>query len=220
MLAFVTKHFLSIVNLALWLAFGWLIWISGKWVLPFVVPLLFGILIAVLIEPVVKLLCRLKLPRSLATLTTLVVFFGGSFTLVTLLIAKLVIELASFGRQVPEMSTGLVARVQDFVHGTVDFYGTLSPEMSAKVQDTMNDIATALTKFGTGLLNSMKDTVLSVPSTVTIFVLSLLIAFFISKDFRLWQVRFLRLLHPEIRKRGDVVLDVSAKRRSAICALS
>ncbi|PWK11304.1 sporulation integral membrane protein YtvI [Tumebacillus permanentifrigoris] len=207
MLSFVTKHFLSIVNLVLWLGFAWLVLISAKWVLPFILPLLFGILIAILIEPLVKFLHTLRLPRSLASLTTLVVFFGGSFTLVTLLIAKLVIELADFAKRVPEMTAGLVNQAQTLVHTAVDFYGTLSPEMSAKVQETMQSIAHSLTKFGQGLLTSMTNTVLSIPSTVTIFLLSLLIAFFISKDFRLWQVRFLRLIHPEIRKRGDIVLD-------------
>ncbi|KEO80964.1 sporulation integral membrane protein YtvI [Tumebacillus flagellatus] len=207
MLAFVSKHILSILNLALWLAFGWIIWISGKWVLPFISPLLFGILIAILIEPVVKLLVRLKLPRTVATLTTLIVFFGGSFTLVTLLIAKLVVELVSFTKRVPDLSAGLVDRAQNLVHTAVDFYGTLSPEMSANVQSNLSKISAAITNFGQGMLKSMLNTVQNVPSTVTVFVLSLLIAFFISKDFRLWQVRFLRLLHPEIRKRGDVVLD-------------
>lgn len=207
MLSFVTKHFLTLVNLALWLAFAWLLWISAKWILPFIAPLLFGILIAIMIEPVVKLLHRLRVPRTVGTLTTLLVFFGGSFTLVMLLISKLVIELADFVGRLPSMTEGLVLQGQDLLHKAMEYYGTLSPEMSAEVQKNLNKIAAALSVFGTGVLNSMKNTLLSIPSTVTIFVLSLLIAFFISKDFRLWQVRFLRLIHPEIRKRGDVVLD-------------
>jgi sporulation integral membrane protein YtvI len=47
----------------------------------------------------------------------------------------------------------------------------------------------------------------NVPSTLTIFIISLLIAFFISKDFPLWKTRILRFVNPAIQEKGSIVLD-------------
>lgn len=207
MLSFVMKHRFALINLALWIVFGWLVWVGLRFALPFFLPLVFGLLIAVLIEPAVKLLIKLKLPRWIAAFTTLILFFGGGATLLLLLAAKLMIELAQFSERVPGMARGLVGKGEELLHQAVAFYTTLSPEMSEKVRDNLAKLGTVLGNIGKGISENVLHWLGQVPSAVTIFLLSLLIAYFLSKDFPLWQRRFFRLVNPSVREKGDVVLD-------------
>ncbi|MFD2171554.1 sporulation integral membrane protein YtvI [Tumebacillus lipolyticus] len=207
MLSFVLKHRYSLINFALWALFFSLVYLGLRFALPFVLPLIFGILITILMEPVVKLLLKVKLPRWIASLTTLILFFGGGATLLLLLGAKLMIELAHFKDRVPEMTKGLVGKGSDLLHEAVAFYGSLSPEMSEKVRENLGKLGEVLGKIGKDVSDWVLNVLGQVPSAVTIFLLSLLISYFLSKDFPLWQSRLFGLIHPSVRQKGDVVLD-------------
>jgi len=207
MLAFVLRHKLSLINLGLWLLFGWLVFYAARWVIPFILPLLFGVLIAILIEPIVKLLSKIRMPRWVASLTTLLVFFGGVATLLLLLGAKLMIELADFSRRVPEMTAGFVDKGRELLQEAIAFYGTLSPAMTEKVQENLDKLSQVLSNIGKGIASAVLHGLGQVPTLVTIFLLALLISYFVSKDFPIWQRRLYHLLHPAVRQKGDVVLD-------------
>jgi sporulation integral membrane protein YtvI len=211
MLSFVLKHRYSLMNLGLWLLFGWAVYMGLRFALPFFLPLVIGILIAVLIEPIVKLLLKIKLPRWLASLTTLILLFGGGAALLLLFAAKLMLELAALKDHVPHLVSGVIQRGSDLLHEAVAYYSTLSPEMSAKVQENLQKLADVLTDIGKGIAQAVLDFLRDVPSAVTIFLLSLLISYFLSKDFPLWQRRLLRVVHPSVREKGDLVLDDLSK---------
>ncbi|ASS76180.1 sporulation integral membrane protein YtvI [Tumebacillus algifaecis] len=207
MLSFVLKHRYSLINLGLWVLFGWLVWAALRFALPFFLPLLFGLLIAVLIEPVVKLLLKTKMPRWVSSFASLLLLFGGGAAVLILLAAKLTIELAQFSERVPSMASGLVSKGSDLLHSAVAFYTTLSPEMSEKVRENLSQLGSVLANIGKGASENVLHWLGQVPSAVTIFLLSLLIAYFLSKDFPLWQRRLFRLIHPSIREKGDQVLE-------------
>ncbi|HEU4964789.1 MAG TPA: AI-2E family transporter, partial [Bacilli bacterium] len=207
MLSFVIRNRLALINLGLWVLVGVLTYYGLKYLLPFVVPLIFGTLIAVLFEPVVKLFVRIKFPRWLASVTALFLFFGGGATVLLLLTAKLVIELKDFAVKIPQLSAGLMARGEDLLHQGVALYGQLSPSMSDQVRTQMDKAGKTLGEIGAGMADSTVKAITNVPSMVTIFLLALIISFFLLKDFPIWQQRLLRLLHPTVREKGDVVLD-------------
>lgn len=207
MLAFVIKNRLKLINLGLWVLVGVLTFLGLRYLLPFVVPLLFGMLIAVLFEPVVKLFVKLKIPRWIASLMTLVLFFGGGAALLLLLAARLVIELTDFARKVPDMAHGLVDKGQELLHEGVALYGQLSPRMSAEVQGQLKKLGEALGEIGKGMADAVVHAIGNVPSMVTIFLLAVVISYFVSKDFPKWQNRLFRLFHPSVREKSDVVFD-------------
>ena len=207
MLAFVLRNRQALINLGLWIIFFWLLYFALTRALPFITPLLIGVLIAILLEPIVKLLHKLRIPRGVAALTTMLITFGGGLALLTLLGARLAIELSHLSKRIPDMTTDLVVQGQDLLHQAVEFYGTLSPTMSDKLRENMTALADTLTSIGTGIATATLAWLANVPSMVTIFIISLLIAFFISKDFPLWKTRILRFVNPKIQEKGSIVLD-------------
>lgn len=207
MLAFVKRNAQALINLGLWILLFWLLYFALTRALPYITPLLLGVLIAILLEPIVKLLHKVRIPRGAAALTTILLTFGGGLTLLTLLGARLAIELSHFSGRIPELTRGMVAKGQELVHQAVAFYGTLSPTMTEKVRENMDNIADALTNLGSSIVSGLLAWLANVPSTITIFIISLLIAFFISKDFPLWKTRILRFVNPSIKEKGSIVLD-------------
>lgn len=207
MLAFVKRNAQALINLGLWIIFFWLLYYALTRALPFISPLLLGVLIAILLEPIVKLLHKLRIPRSVSALTTILLTFGGGLTLLTLLGARLAIELGRFSTRIPELTSGMVAQGQDLLRQAITFYGTLSPTMTDKLNENFSKLADALTNLGSSIVTSLLGWLANVPSTITIFIISLLIAFFISKDFPLWKTRILRFVNPSIQEKGSIVLD-------------
>ncbi|MGB8954361.1 MAG: sporulation integral membrane protein YtvI [Tumebacillaceae bacterium] len=207
MLAFVKRNAQALINLGLWIIFFWLLYFALTRALPYITPLLLGVLFAILLEPIVKLLHKLRIPRGVSALTTILITFGGGLALLTLLGARLAIELGRFSSRIPELTSGMVAQGQELLHRAIAFYGTLSPTMTEKMRENFNRIADALTNFGSGIVSSVLGWLANVPSTITIFIISLLIAFFISKDFPLWKTRILRFVNPSIQEKGSIVLD-------------
>jgi predicted PurR-regulated permease PerM len=196
MLAFVLRNRYALINLALWGLLAWLLYMGLKWFLPFVLPLVIGTLIAILIEPIVKLLHRLRLPRWLAALLTLLLFFGGGAALLLLLAAKLAIELADFTKQLPHLIGDVIAKGEDLLHQAIAFYGTLSPAMTAKVQENLDALSKTLTEFGKDIAEAVVAWISNIPSMITIFLLSLIISYFVSKDLPKFQRYLLRFVHP------------------------
>lgn len=207
MLSFVMRNRFALINLALWVVFAWLLYVGLRWFLPFVLPLLIGTLIAILIEPLVKLLTRIRMPRWLASMVTLLIFFGGGAALLLLLAAKLAIELADFTKHLPSLISDVVAKGQDLLHDAVAFYGTLSPAMTEKVQENLDALSNTLARYGKAMAEAVVAWITNVPSMLTIFLLSLIIAYFVSKDIKKLQRLLLKFISPSIKEKGDVVRD-------------
>ena len=91
-----------------------LLWLTGKFLLPFLFPFLLGTCIALAAEPVVKLgTDRLRLPRGLAAgagvTLTLVLLSGAVFFLGAILVK----ELGLFARRIPEMARQSASLLED-----------------------------------------------------------------------------------------------------------
>jgi len=87
----------------------------------------------------------------------------------------------------------------------------LDPESKDKIDSTVQSGITSITHTGQELvirfLNGLKNFLLSLPNTATVSVISLIGAFFISKDFYIWKIRFRRLLPNGVNSRLDHVLN-------------
>jgi sporulation integral membrane protein YtvI len=211
MLAFVLRNRLALINLGLWVLFFWLFYLGLRWVVPFILPLLIGSFIAILLEPIIKLWLKLRIPRWTAAGGTILLVFAGFTGLLAFLGARLMIELAGFINYVPTLMNRFSAQTLDAFHRATEFYGTLSPDMAAQVKKNLTDLAKMLSDWAQAIASSALHALGNIPSLLTITLLSLLIAFFIAKDYPLWKGRILRYVSPSIREKGSVVLDDLSK---------
>jgi len=206
MLAFVLNNRQALINLGLWIIFLWIIYLAMTWALPFILPLVFGLMIAIILDPLVRLFGKLRVPRWLGALLAILIFFGGGTALILLLAARLVVELTDFVSSVPSLVGDLITDGQELFHRLSEYVVTLSPGVVNEVKLQLENLGSTIGQLGKDIAQGALNAITSVPTLVTIFLISLLIAFFVSKDFPLWKTRLLRFVHPTVQEKGSIVI--------------
>lgn len=198
--------------------------IAGSWYLvQFLTPLLFPFLISLVVaiainRPVTALSRRTKMPRWLSVSLVMLFLLMVLTALFTLFVTETVIEITDLIAVLPQY----IRELSDYIQQTISqdvlqnliyrlefFYDQLSPEYQAQIDErvrlAVQSLSSAGQDFAGDLLNHIKNFLLSLPDAATIFVISTLGAFFLSKDYELWRARFRRLLPRGVNRRLDEI---------------
>lgn len=195
----------------------------GIWIFQFATPLLYPFLIALVIaliinRPVTFITKKFKIPRWLSVTIALLLLMLLAVGVVTLVVTETVVEIGELAKRLPgfasELSEYLQRTIsQEFLMGVYNqiqwMYSQLDPDFQLKVNNTIGSGITSITHAGQDLvvkfLNGLKNLLVSLPNMATVSVISLMGAFFISKDFHLWESRFRRLLPNGVNNRLDQI---------------
>ncbi|UFJ41526.1 sporulation integral membrane protein YtvI [Brevibacillus humidisoli] len=202
---------------------------AAYFIIQFLTPLLFPFLIALVIalvinRPVTWLTEKGRIPRWLSVLVVLLILLALIGGLATLLIAAVVVETGELLNRLPTLINELTTYLQELIEQEVltnlydrftFFYAQLdeSYQLALKnnITSALDTISSAGKQLVLDLLTFVKNRLLSLPDFATMLVISLLAAFFISKDFYLWRNRFRRLLPGGINSRVDrIMLDLKS----------
>ncbi|CAM5795485.1 MULTISPECIES: sporulation integral membrane protein YtvI [Brevibacillus] len=202
------------VCLVIYLGFKLIVFAS-----PLLYPFLISLVIALVIHrPVTFLTRKAKFPRWLSVTIALLLLIAISGGVVTLVITETVVEIGELARKLPGFSNELAQYLQrtisqDFLTGLYEqiqwFYSHLDLAYKDKLDNTIRQGITSITQAGQQLivqfLDGLKNFLVSLPNLATVFVISLLGAFFIAKDFFLWEERFRKLLPNGVNNRLDEI---------------
>lgn len=182
-------------------------------VLPLIYPFLFGILLAVLINPVVEWLTNKgRFPRWLAVLVTILVLLGIVATIITLLVIEIGTELNHLQRHLPQFFEEYSAQIQFFIlhklvplyDRIISLYGTLDSEVQRNielyVQNFTSSMSQGLSEMGKSAINGIFSFIRSIPVIATAFVIALLAAFFISKDWPKWYTLYTKTIPRRVQE--------------------
>lgn len=199
--------------------------VGAVWILNFAIPLIYpfiiGLIIAILINrPVNALERRTRLPRWAAVaivLSLLIVIVIGSFTL---FITQLVIEITHLIALMPvyiQEATDYINKfitqeiITNFYDNLQFYYSSLDESYKAKIGENiglgLTKIAGAGTYLVNSLLNGLQNFLTSLPNAATVLVISLLAAFFISKDFYCFKERISAWLPQLFKARLAIVFS-------------
>lgn len=206
----------------LWICFvlyaGFLI---VKYGTPLLYPFLFALIIALLINrPVHFMTAKFRFPRWLSVILSLLVLMLLVAGAATLIVTQTVSEINELSKLLPGVTAELGQYLQqtisqEFLMGLYNqiqwTYSHLDLEFKNKVDSTVQDTISSITKTAQDwvilFLNGLKNLFMSLPNMATVSVISLIGAFFISKDFYLWKNRFRRVLPNGVNSRMDQVLN-------------
>lgn len=200
-----------------------IIYISYKTILygtPLLFPFFISLLIALLINRPVTYLCeKTKTPRWLSVTFALLLLLAISGGLVTLVITETAVEIGELIARLPIFANELTHYLQqtisqDLLMGLYTqmqfLYDQLDPDFQNNITNTVGKAITSVTQVGQRLilnfLEAIKTLLIGLPNFATILVISMLGAFFISKDFYLWETRFRRILPQGLNRRLDQIL--------------
>ncbi|MGG1250781.1 sporulation integral membrane protein YtvI [Brevibacillus agri] len=186
---------------------------------PLLYPFIIALVIALLIHrPVTFVTQKFKIPRWLSVTLALLVLMLLAIGLATLVVSETVVEIGELAKRLPgfaqELSEYLQRTIsQDFLLGIYNqvqwIYDQLDPNYKDKISNTVGSGITSITHAGQNLivsfLDGLKNVLVSLPNMATVSVISIMGAFFISKDFFLWEARFRRLLPSGVNNRLDQI---------------
>lgn len=202
---FQTLRFIWVVLIIVTLYFGL------AYITPLLYPFLISLLIALIINRPVTFLCeKMKIPRWLSVILIMLALFVIIGGLITYVVATSVIEISQLIKLLPEYTTDMSHYIQDQYSRFQFFYKQLGAQYQQTIEPhvatSLNTISDKVRDFIIQILRGIESFFLSLPSFATVFVISLLGAFFISKDFYLWETRFRRLLPYGVNRRLDQIL--------------
>ncbi len=188
------------------------------YVTPIIYPFLIGWFVAYLLNPLVRMMQqKLKLPRWLCTTISLIVFVGVLVTVATLIITRLIIETgklvqiidANINDWVLELITFIQSQaLQDIIQNVSDFYAeneSYQNTIQSNLRTAGNEIANGVSSLLQWFIDSLFTLVASIPNAAAVFIIALLAAFFISKDWYKLSSRIASLFNSSIRRSADVV---------------
>ena len=181
--------------------------------LPLLYPFLLAWIIAYAMNPCVRLLQRsLKLPRWLAVMLSLLLYFGAALLILTAAVTRLVKELIilsqSFNLHIDAWMEWLTAWTQNdsfqniineisrFYQNNPNYHDTINQNITRTTQT----IGTAVTDLVTGIFNGILQIIYYLPNLGTILIVVLLSTFFLSNSWERHNRALIRILPDVIRK--------------------
>ena len=149
-----------------------------RFVSPYITPFIIAAVLAFLIDPVVNFLEKKgRMPRGLAVFVVLalVVLFLAFFVVIG--IAQIQTELSKLGQSLPGYLSRLTTDIEGLFDDITRTFSTLPGPVSISLQATRSSWQAALRKCSTQRSISAR-----IPSWLTVFLVSILATYFISKD--------------------------------------
>lgn len=190
------KSYLSFVLRLLFVISVFVIFIVGAfYVSSYIYPFIIAFVIAYLINPLVDYLTnRLKIPRVLSVLIGIIFLVGIFVGVISLLITQIISGSSYLADNVPRNLNTIITYVQDYIttklipsyqnlYQNFDRLG-LSQQQTIinNIQNFSVQLMNSVQLFLTSLLTGITNLITALPSITTVFIISLLATFFISKD--------------------------------------
>ncbi|MCL6634239.1 MAG: sporulation integral membrane protein YtvI [Peptococcaceae bacterium] len=179
---FYKKHWNVITNMALFLATLVIAAVAFKLVIPYFLPFLLGLVLAVAMEPVVSLFLRLKMPRAAATGTAMLVTVGALASVAWFALSKLIIELAKLLANVPAYTKILKNQSLLLTYRLQSLTEDLPPEFVHHLNKNTEKLAEMFSDRVSLLTKELLKMITALPNQFLIIVIILIATFFLSKD--------------------------------------
>jgi sporulation integral membrane protein YtvI len=176
-------YFIKILIFAFVLA---AIYFVGKVLFNYFAPFLTAIILAMLIEPIVKLFQRLKLGRGISVILAMILFLGIFASIAIFAVSRLVFELKDLYASLPSYYNDIYTILEAFIQKLTALYLQLTPEANGIVQELLvNTFDKLKVILGQMVTQTPSSTITIIGKFTGAFfstIVTLLATFFFSKD--------------------------------------
>ncbi len=179
------KYIKFIIKLLAVVAIFLAIYFSIRYLFPFVAPFLVAILIALINEPLIRLLeNKLRFPRHLAAITSLLITVGIIGFIVVIVIVNMINELIVLQNNISHSISNSSDQIQQYFDKLANIYDTLPKTVVDAINEGVKSLAPKLEDIVTSIVNYVIGTVKSIPNILIFIIVTLLATYFISSDRR------------------------------------
>ena len=151
--------------------------ILGK-IISILSPLFIGLLIAWLVEPAINYFVKNKVGRKLATVVVYLVFIFIIILIAALIVPEFIAQVNELITRIPNFLKSINTFINDTFKSTADF------DLSSVKESLINTINNFVNNFTSENLTGIVEKLSSSIKVVSNFVLGILIAFYLSLDFK------------------------------------
>jgi len=174
-----------------------------QFILPLTIPFLLAVFITFLLEPLVTTLQRrVRMARGPAVALSMFLLFSFFGTIITLVLLRLVTELIDLSKSLPDIVRDIQLWAGESLPKMQRLYGELPPTVTNYIRESFGTLAQTLQGFLSSTAQSLLSIFSAVPGVVTVIVVSLLAAYFISKDKRKLTKQWVQVLPPPYGERS------------------
>lgn len=159
-----------------------LILVVFKLAFAYLLPFVFAFLIALAMEPFIRLLARLRLQRGPAILASMAVYFGSLFAIAYFAISRLIREVSDFSGRIPDFSRSFSALFTDLIAMGRKLFLKLPKEAVAPLQDALQSLAAKLTQALTSLAGSVITILSALPELLMFAMFTIVATYFFARD--------------------------------------
>lgn len=188
-----------------------------KYVAPVVAPFIVALFLAFFIEPVVNVLQeQARFPRALAVGLSMLLVFGGAALVLSLVIARLILELFHLTAFLPDYINN-IKTVLSSLHNRIEAYYFNLPqdvldfinERIARSDYNLDSLLSRVQMVAGRMLNFILQMVASVPTWVIFIIIAGIATYFMSKDKTVLTDFWLRVIpKPWGRKSLDITREI------------
>ncbi len=168
-----------LIALGTYLVKTWKILEFIKAILVIISPVFIGLLIAWLFDPIVDAMQR-KMPRILACILVFLLFFGGIFLILSLL-------LPTFTEQVKEFVTGIPGILKDLKTMVNQLFASISGDAGIDLSSVKMQVFESIENLGINLTTKLPDMVISLFKSLVsggmFLILGVMVGFYMLYDF-------------------------------------
>jgi sporulation integral membrane protein YtvI len=180
--------------------------------IPYSVPLIFALLTAILLEPVVRLLIRtLKVNRIIAVTISFILFLGVFSLTGYWIVTKLVVQSVELAQRLPAYSTHLFDLMEKYDLKWEAYNALFPADTGLSIQQALDGLKISAVNTASSLAKWMLGAVASIPELLLVSIVYLVGLFLISLDLPGIRARFMDLFTVSAREKVELVLTQLSK---------
>ncbi len=179
-----------IINVLYFALAAALLYAGVKYALGWILPFIIGLLVALLLKPVMKLLARwLKIPQKVSAIVLVLLFYAVVGFLIFLIGAKIVLMIQDLFNSLPNMYTQYLApQIASLIDKFKALTERLDPSIAQMLQNTAssftNSTGSLVSGLSTKVLGYLSSTVISLPGVILFIVFSIVSSVFFALDYK------------------------------------
>jgi len=193
-----------IVLLGTYLIKEWYILKFIKELLIVISPIFIGLIIAWLFDPIVRFLQSKKIPRLVACIFVYIVFIGGLFLLVYLMLPTFTNQIKDFIGSIPDTLREVKQVINNFITNISNSYGY---DLTSYKKQAYEHIENFSIKMTTNLPNTLINCFKSIVSGGITLILGLMIGFYMLYDFDKINKNFLNIIPKKWHKNTTELIN-------------
>lgn len=178
----IDKYKNTVLKVIVYLSIALIVFFVFRFAFAYFAPFIAALFLSFIIEPLVRLLQKLKLGRGISVLVSILIFLGVSITLSIIMITRIIYELINLYNHLPNYFEKISKLTAEIIQQATDLYLQLPPEALSIIQNVLNTIFQKITTLLSHTTTILIDILTALPSTLIFLIITLIATFFLTKD--------------------------------------